>query len=62
MKALVEFRKSLGLSRRAMAENIGISESLYEKCESGQRNISYGFICKLKRAYPEVDINIFFAR
>lgn len=61
MDALTKFRKSLGLSRKEMALAIGISESLLEKCESGERNISNGFMRKLKKAYPQVDLNIFFA-
>lgn len=59
MNALRNFRAQLGLSRREMAKNLGVSLSLYEKIELGQRNMSASFLKKLKSNYPNIDIDIF---
>lgn len=60
MKELKEFRESMNMTRETFANSIGISKSLYEKIESGVRGTSKGFTQKLKKRYPQFDVNIFF--
>lgn len=60
MKALKEFRQSLGLTTTEIAEKIQVSKSLYEKVELGFRKPSRNFIQKVKKTYPQFDTNIFF--
>ncbi len=60
MQWLKEFRKRLNFNTQQMATKIGVSKSLYEKIEFNQRKPSRNFISKFKKAFPEVDINIFF--
>lgn len=55
-----KFRKSLGLTQKEFAKRIGISKVYYCKIEYGERNPSFNFITKFKKAFPEADINIFF--
>lgn len=62
MEILKRFRISLNLTMQEFAESMMISKSLYEKVESGQRKPSRSFIEKLKLAYPQFDINIFFIK
>ena len=61
-RALIEFRKSIDKTTEQMARKIGVSESYYLKIEYGQRNPSYNFISKFKRAFPKADIGIFFRK
>ncbi|WP_196596037.1 helix-turn-helix domain-containing protein [Pectinatus frisingensis] len=60
MKYLSVLRKNKNFSVAEMAEQLGISESLYSKVECGQREPSRFFMKKLKEKFPEVDMNIFF--
>jgi transcriptional regulator with XRE-family HTH domain len=39
---------------------LGVSKSLVEKLESGHKKTSRSFLEKLKKEFPEIDINIFF--
>lgn len=55
---LVNFRNSQNLSPEEMADEIGISRSFYYKVEQGSRNPSYNFMVKIKKRFPEIDINI----
>lgn len=55
-----QFRKSKNLDTLEMAKSIGVSKSLYEKIEYGQRTPSANFIAKFKKSFPEVDTNLFF--
>lgn len=60
---LSNFRKELDKTLVEMASDIGVSKSYYEKIEANQRNPSYCFINKFKKAFPDADINkIFFAK
>ena len=62
MNKLSEFRKEQHKTMNEMAKIIGISNSLYIKVETGERNPSYSFLSKFKREFPNADINrIFFA-
>lgn len=62
MDRLREFRKSHNLTQEAMANVLGITVSMYEKVEGGRANASSAFMKRVKRAFPEVNIdNIFFA-
>ncbi len=60
MKALKDFRNSLNLTTQEFANTIGISKSLYDKLETGARKPSREFLTKLKKKYPQFDVNIFF--
>lgn len=60
MKILREFRNSLNLTAQEFANEIGISKSLYDKVETGARKPSREFLTKLKKKYPQFDVNIFF--
>lgn len=62
MKELKEFRSIIGLTTSQIAANIGVSKSLYEKVENGHRKPSNNFLNKLKKKYPNFDINIFFTK
>ena len=62
MKCLKEFRISLGYTIQQIAISMGVSKSLYEKVEMGFRKPSSSFISKLKKTYPQFDINIFFIK
>ena len=57
---LTEFRKSLGLEQIAFANEIGVSFSYLSKVERGFQNPSFTFLCKLKKRYPEVNIDKMF--
>lgn len=48
------------LNQKEMAVTIGVSASYYYKVESGYQNPSYDFLCKLKRCFPEADIDELF--
>lgn len=62
MNKLLEFRNKLNKSTTEMALIIGVSKSYYEKIEYKERNPSYNFITKFKRAFPNADVDkIFFA-
>ena len=60
MEWLKSFREKQGLTHGEMAEKLGISKSMYEKVEYGDRGASVQFIKKFKKAFPHIDINIFF--
>ena len=60
MEQLKAFRISLGLTIQEFAISIGVSKSLYEKIETKNRKPSREFTTKLKRKYPQFDVNIFF--
>ena len=60
MEILKAFRMSLHMSTQDFANSIKVSKSLYEKVEGGVRKPSREFTTKLKRKYPQFDVNIFF--
>lgn len=60
MKELKDFRKSLDLTSEEFARKIKVSKSLYEKVENGFRKPSREFTTKLKKEFPQFDVNIFF--
>lgn len=60
MQELKKFRESLKLTIKEFADSISVSKSLYEKVECGARKPSREFTTKLKRKYPQFDVNIFF--
>lgn len=62
MEHLKKFRLSLGISGLDMAAKIGVSFSLYEKIERGERNASNTFLKKFKRTFPDYDLNLFFTQ
>lgn len=60
MEQIKEFRNSLKLTAQEFADSIEVSKSLLEKIEIGNRKPSREFLEKLKRKYPQFDINVFF--
>ncbi|MGN0362680.1 MAG: helix-turn-helix domain-containing protein [Bilifractor sp.] len=48
------------LTMKKMAENIGVSESYYQKVEYGARNPSFNFLMKFKTAFPKTDVDYLF--
>ena len=60
MEWLKKYRNEQGLSRVEMATKLGISHSLYEKLELGDRQPSRAFMNKFKHTFPSFDMNIFF--
>ncbi|MBC8581209.1 helix-turn-helix domain-containing protein [Zhenhengia yiwuensis] len=60
MDWLKNFRYKQNLTISQMAIELGVSKSLYEKVEYGDRNPSANFIKKFKDRFPDEDINIFF--
>lgn len=61
MEYLKEFRKQRNLTQAEMAEMLEVSLSLYTKLESENRKPSREFMNKFKSAFPDFDMNIFFA-
>ena len=61
MNGLISFRHELKLTREQMAARLGVSRSLYEKAELGQRNLSSNLLKAIRSQFPDVDMNIFFA-
>lgn len=58
---LILFRKNRNMSCEEMARELNISLSYYWKIEKGERNPSYNFLDKLKKIFPEINIDrIFF--
>lgn len=60
MEWLRDFRVQQRLTHGEMATMLGISKSMYEKVEYGDRGASVPFIKKFKKAFPHIDINVFF--
>ena len=59
MDELKYFRKKIGKTQKQMAIELKISQSFYEKIESGKKKPIRKFLEKLKKKYPFLDINIF---
>lgn len=58
---LIEFRHSKQKSIVEFAKILGMGYDNYYKIESGDRKPNYNLMLKLKKAYPDADIdNIFF--
>lgn len=60
MEQLKQFRISLNLTVQEFADSIKVSKSLLEKIEMGIRKPSREFLEKLKKKYPQFDVNVFF--
>lgn len=48
------------LTQEEFAKKLGVSKSLYEKLERGERDLSKRTLKKLKNLFPTLDVNIFF--
>ncbi len=59
MNTFEDFRKAIGMTQEAMARELDISKSFYEKIESGERKPGRELIEKIKKKYPLLDVNIF---
>ena len=60
MERLKSFRKSLGLKSKDMAIRIGVSPSYYYKVEEDIQTPSFTFLVKLKRKFPNINIDEMF--
>ena len=60
MEKLKKFRKEKGLSQESMAQKMGITLSMYEKVEQGRAGASAKFMKRLKKVFPEVNIDYIF--
>lgn len=62
MCKLREFRTQKGLSQEKMAIELGVSLSMYAKVEQGAAKAGRAFMERIKKHYPEANIDkIFFA-
>lgn len=59
-QALLSLRKDRELRREDMARAVGVSQSYYDKVETGILKPSRAFLEKLKTAFPSIDMNVFF--
>lgn len=57
---LREFRMENNMSLQEMSDYIGVSKSLYEKIEYGQRTPSFNFVKKFKSKFPRSDTDLLF--
>ena len=55
-----EFRKVKNISLEDFAETLGYSISYITKILYGQREPGRNFLKKLKKKFPEIDLNSFF--
>ena len=62
MEWMKKFRNSKGFTAGEMADKLGIFKSLYEKIEYDDRQPSRNFMERFKKAFPDFDMNIFFAK
>lgn len=60
MECLKSFRAAQGLTRKQMAERLGVSMSMYDKVEYSDREPSRNFLNRFKEAFPNFDMNLFF--
>jgi putative transcriptional regulator len=60
MTKLYEYRKSIKKTATEMAIAIGIGKSLYYKIESGEREPSYKFLKKFRKAFKVSVDEMFF--
>lgn len=58
---LKDFRESKGISQEKFARALNFSLSLITQIERNKIKPSRNFIQRVKRLYPEIDTNIFFA-
>ena len=57
---LRNYRLEQQKSIKEMSDSIGVSKSLYEKIEYGQRTPSYNFVKKFKNRYPQCNSDLLF--
>ena len=60
MERLKEFRRKQKMTQEGMAKKIGVTLSMYEKVERGSINASAAFMRRLKKSFPDIDINFIF--
>lgn len=56
-----DFRISKGIGIKEFAYKLGFSVSFVSKIICGNKNPSANFLLKIKEAYPDTDMNIFFS-
>ena len=57
---LKNLRKEKKLSQEKMANLLGITVSMYEKVENGRTGASASFMKRLKKVFPDADIDLIF--
>ncbi|GAA0115689.1 helix-turn-helix transcriptional regulator [Clostridium senegalense] len=57
---LVNFRVKQKLTQQEMSKKIGTTLTFYSKVELGERNPSYNFIVKLKKEFPNANVDSIF--
>ena len=61
MDKLKKFRNEIGLTQKAMAKELGITLSMYEKVEGGRAKVSSKFMKRFKHRFPACSLDdIFF--
>jgi transcriptional regulator with XRE-family HTH domain len=60
MNKIKKIRIDRGYTMQEFADVLEVSKSLIEKLETGNKKTSRSFLEKLKKVFPEIDINIFF--
>lgn len=56
LNTLIDFREHQKLTVAQMSEILGVSRSLYQKIEYGNRGASRKFIQRFKKTFPTSDI------
>lgn len=59
MDSLIKQRIKINFTQQEMANKLGVSHSYYSKLENGNKTPSYNFLVKVKKEFPELDMNIF---
>lgn len=55
-KHLKEFRESIGLNRKELSSELGMSASSVRNIEKGYKNLGYNFLKVLNEKYPDIDL------
>ena len=55
-KHLKEFRESIGLNRKELSSELGMSASSVRNIEKGYKNPGYNFLKVLNEKYPDIDL------
>lgn len=55
-KHLKEFRESIGLNRKELSSELGMSASSVRNIEKGYKNPGYNFLKVLNEKYLEIDL------
>lgn len=59
-KKIKDFRKSKKISSKELADMLEVTPAYISQIEIGKTGVSATFLLKIKQAYPDTDMNIFF--